>query len=69
MYKKEEVMGVGEWVCVEKVSTMFDIRCGPGGPELSALRPREEGRLPGRLSISAHWHGSGLADMWSYAVR
>lgn len=31
----------------ERVSTACDIRCGPGGPELSAPRPPEEGRFFG----------------------
>lgn len=48
----------------EEVSTLCDIRRGPGGLELSVLATQEEGRFPGRLSISVY--GSTLADMWSY---
>lgn len=51
----------------EEVSTLCDIRRGPGGLELSVLATQEEGRFPGCLSISVY--GSTRTDMWSYSDR
>lgn len=38
----------------ERASTACDIRCGPGGPELSVPRPPEEGRQVFLCYFSGH---------------